>query len=153
MDLKTDGGASDVAKGSPGHLSKTPKFASPAALIAYCWYLEPFWRRLTTDTQGVPTALSLRHWAVPVLDIQTCYKLISKTKLLGNSHETLFSGFSPQRIVRNEPNLDCFQHGYICTEQCWKFGSICLMAHEKIDSQTYIRTDRQTDRQTDRVMT
>ena len=51
---------------------------------------------------------------------------------------SFFSEFHPRRIVRNEPNLDCFQHEYTQID-AENFGSVCFMVREKIDS----RTDRQ----------
>ena len=38
-------------------------------------------------------------------------------------------------IVRNEPNLECFQHTYRRSD-AENLGSWCFMIHEKIDSQT-----------------
>ena len=43
--------------------------------------------------------------------------------------------FYPQRIVGNEPKLDCFQHMYRRSD-AENFGSVRLMVREKIDSQT-----------------
>ena len=37
-----------------------------------------------------------------------------------------------ERIVRNEPNLDCFQHKYRRSD-AKNLGSLCFMVHEKID--------------------
>ena len=46
----------------------------------------------------------------------------------------------PKRVVRNKPNLDCFQEKYSRSD-AENLGSLCFIVHEKIDSQT----DRQTD--------
>ena len=59
----------------------------------------------------------------------------------------VFSGFFlfyPQRIVGNEPKLDCFQQMYRRSDAD-NFGSVRLMVREKIDSQTDRRTDGQSD--------
>ena len=47
-------------------------------------------------------------------------------------------------VVRNEPNLDCFQGKYRRSD-AENIGSVCLMVREKIG----LQTDRQTDGQTD----
>ena len=47
----------------------------------------------------------------------------------------------PQRIVRKEPILDCFQHMYRRGD-AENFGSVCLMVREKIGLQTDRRTRR-----------
>ena len=64
----------------------------------------------------------------------------------------------PNLVVRNEPNLDCFQGKYRRSD-AETIGSVCLMAREKIGLQTYRHTyihthgrtdrDRDRDRQTD----
>ena len=51
----------------------------------------------------------------------------------------LFS--SLKRIVRNEPNLDCFQHKYR-RSYAENLGSLCFMVHKKIDTQTDEQTRR-----------
>ena len=50
----------------------------------------------------------------------------------------------PQCIVKNKPNLDCFQHKYWKSE-AENFGSVCLMVCKKIDAQTERVKDRQCD--------
>ena len=46
----------------------------------------------------------------------------------------------PNLVVRNEPNMDCFQGKYSPSD-AENLGSLFFIVHEKIDSQT----DRQTD--------
>ena len=50
----------------------------------------------------------------------------------------------PNLVVRNEPNLDCFQGKYRRSD-AENIGSVCLMVREKIGLQTDGRTDGRTD--------
>ena len=59
----------------------------------------------------------------------------------------VFSVFFTNLIVKNEPNLECFQK--YRESDAENLGSLCFIVHKKIDSQT----DRQTDRQTDMAKT
>ena len=54
----------------------------------------------------------------------------------------------PNLVVRNEPNLDCFQgnQGKYRRSDAENIGSVCLMVREKIGLQTDRRTDRRTRR-------
>ena len=47
----------------------------------------------------------------------------------------------PNIVVRNEPNLDCFQGKYGRSD-AENIGFVCLMVREKIGLQTDRRTDR-----------
>ena len=51
----------------------------------------------------------------------------------------------PNLVVRNEPNLKCFQRKYRRSD-AENIGSVCLMVREKIG----LHTDGQTDRRTRR---
>ena len=61
-----------------------------------------------------------------------------------------FLQLSLKRIVRNEPNLDGFQHIYRRSD-AENFGSVCLMVREKIERQTDRQTDGRTDRHGDNI--
>ena len=65
----------------------------------------------------------------------------------------VFFKFYP-RIVRNEPNLDCFQHNYYIEGATLESLVLCVswFARKLTHGQTDRQTNRRTDRQTNRVI-
>ena len=70
--------------------------------------------------------LAVQSYTVEYINIQGFYHVI------------------PNLVVRNEPNLDCFQGKYRRSD-AENIGSVCLMVGEKIGLQTDRRTDGHGD--------
>ena len=111
--------------------------ASPSNFVYFCYVGR---RILAASISGPRKKKCEKHCANVCVWLHATRRLVQPyTVEYFNIHS--FYHVIPNLVVRNKPNLDCFQGKYRRSD-AENVGSVCLMVREKIG----LRTDRQTRR-------